>query len=71
MTITGESMNGVVKFIRTIVVLAFLFGVTGTLVDITGILGRAAVEAHHAGGIKFKRLNQLFGDTGNTPQKKE
>ena len=55
-------MNGVVQFLRSVVIVALLLGAAGTLVEATGILGREAVKAHQLGGIKFKWLNQqLFG----------
>jgi hypothetical protein len=51
-------MNGVVQFMRGLVMAALLLGAAGTLVEATGIVGREAAKAHQHGGIKFKWLNQ-------------
>lgn len=51
-------MNAVVQFIRSIVILALILGLAGTLVETTDLAGRAAVKAHQHGGVSFKWLNQ-------------
>lgn len=51
-------MGGVIQFIRSLIILAFLLGATGTLVEITGLVGAEAAKAHTHGGISFKRMNQ-------------
>ena len=51
-------MNGVVQFIRSIIILALTLGLTGTLVETTGLAGHAAAKAYQHGGISFKWLNQ-------------
>jgi len=51
-------MNGIVQFMRGLVMAALLLGAAGTLVEATGIVGREAAKAHQHGGIKFKWLNQ-------------
>lgn len=53
-------MNGIVQFLRGLVMAALLLGAAGTLVEVTGIVGREAAKAHQRGGIKFKWLNQHF-----------
>ena len=51
-------MNGVVQFIRSLVLAAILLGAAGTLVEATGIVGREAAKAHQHGGMSFRWLNQ-------------
>ena len=51
-------MNGVVQFIRSLVLAAILLGTAGTLVEATGIVGREAAKAHQHGGMSFRWLNQ-------------
>jgi len=51
-------MNGVVQFIRSIIILAIALGIAGTLVEATGCVGREAVKAHQRGSISLKWLNQ-------------
>lgn len=51
-------MNGVIQFLRSLVMLAFFLGAAGTLVEATGCVGREAAKAHQRGGISFKWLNQ-------------
>jgi hypothetical protein len=59
-------MNGVVQFMRGLVMLALLLGAAGTLVEATGIVGREVAKAYQHGGIKFKWLNdQLVGGSGS------
>lgn len=56
-------MNGVIQFIRSLVLVAFMLGAAGTLVEATGCLGREAAKAHRHGGMSFKWLNhQLVGN---------
>ena len=55
-------MNGVVQFIRSLVLVAIMLGAAGTLVEATGCVGREAAKAHQHGGMSFKWLNhQLIG----------
>ena len=59
-------MNGVVQFIRGLLLVAILLGAAGTLVKATGIVGREAAKAHQHGGMSFKWLNQqLVGNGGS------
>lgn len=58
-------MFGVVQFIRSLVLIAFMLGAAGTLVEMTGLVGREAVRAHQRGGISFKWLNQQLMGTGH------
>ena len=51
-------MMGVVQFIRSLIFVAILLGAAGTLVEVTGIVGREAAKAHQHGGVSFKWLNQ-------------
>ncbi len=51
-------MNGVVQFIRSLVLVAIILGAGGTLVEATGIVGREAAKAHQRGGMSFRWLNQ-------------
>ncbi len=44
-------MNGVVQFIRSLVLVAIVLGAAGTLVAVTGIVGSEAAKAHQRGGI--------------------
>jgi len=53
-------MNGVVQFIRSLVIVAFMLGAAGTLVEATGIVGREAAKAHQHGGVSFRWLNHQF-----------
>ncbi len=53
-------MNGVIQFIKSVLVLAFLFGAAGTLVEATGCVGQEAVKAHRHGGVSIRWLNQQF-----------
>ncbi len=53
-------MSGVVQFIRSVLLLAFLLGVVGTLVEASGCVGREAVSAHQHGGMSFRRLNNML-----------
>ena len=55
-------MKGVVQFIRSLVLVAFMLGAAGTLVEATGLVGREAAKAHQHGGMSFRWLNrQLVG----------
>lgn len=56
-------MSGVVQFIRSVLVLAFLLGAAGTLVEATGCMGREAVSAHQHGGVSFRWLNSFLSQT--------
>ena len=58
MAALGGIMNGIVQFIRSIIIFALTLGLAGTLVETTGLVGRAAAKAHQHGGISFKWLNQ-------------
>lgn len=58
MAALGGTMNAVVQFIRSIVILALTLGLAGTLIETTGLVGRAALKAHQHGGVSFKWLNQ-------------
>ena len=59
-------MNGIVQFIRSVVLAAIVLGAAGTLVEATGIVGREAAKAHQHGGMSFKWLNQqLVGSSGS------
>ncbi len=51
-------MSGVVQFIRSIILLAFILGAAGTLVEATDFIGNAAVKSHQHDGLSFKWLNQ-------------
>ncbi len=51
-------MSGIVQFIRSVLLLAFLLGAAGTLVEATGCVGREAAKAHQLGGVSFRWLNQ-------------
>lgn len=51
-------MNGVIQFIKSILVLAFLLGAAGTLVEATGCVGQEAAKAHQHGGVSFQWLNR-------------
>ena len=51
-------MSGVVQFIRSVLVLAFLLGAAGTLVEASGCVGREAISAHQRGGVSFRWLNR-------------
>lgn len=56
-------MMGVVQFIRSLVLVAVMLGVAGTLVEATGCVGREAAKAHQHGGVSFRWLNrQLVGN---------
>lgn len=56
-------MNAVIQLIRSLIMVAMLLGAAGTLVEATGLVGRAAVKSHQHGGISIKWLNQqLVGD---------
>ena len=63
---TEVFMGGVVQFVRSVVLLAIVLGIAGTLVEATGCVGREdtgcvgreAAIAHRRGGIFFKWLNQ-------------
>ena len=57
-------MNGVVQFLRSLVMVALLLSASGTLVEATGIVGREAAKAQQRGGIKFKWLNQQLVGCG-------
>lgn len=50
-------MNGVIQFIKSILVLAFLLGAAGTLVEAAGCVGQEAAKAHEHGGVSFRWLN--------------
>ena len=55
-------MNGFVQFIRSLVLVAIMLGAAGTLVEVTGCVGREAAKAHQHGGVSFRWLNkQLVG----------
>jgi hypothetical protein len=51
-------MFGVVQFIRSVLVLAFVLSLAGTLVEANGCVGREAAKAYRHGGISFRWLNQ-------------
>lgn len=51
-------MAGVVQFLRGLFMAALIMGAAGTLVEVTGLVGREAAKAHQRGGIKLKWLNQ-------------
>ena len=51
-------MMGVVQFIRSLLLVAFMLGAAGTLVEATGLVGREAAKAHQHGGMSFRWLNQ-------------
>jgi hypothetical protein len=51
-------MAGIVSFIKSVILLAFIIGVSGNLVECTGLVGREAAKAHQRGGISFRWLNQ-------------
>ncbi len=53
-------MNGVVQFIRGIIILALSIGLAGNLVEATGLVGRAAIKAHQRGGISFVQMNKAL-----------
>jgi hypothetical protein len=58
----GDTMNGTVQFIRSLILVALLLGTAGTLVEATGFVGKEAAKAHQHGGISFRSLNrQLIG----------
>ena len=50
-------MGGIVSFIKSVILLAFMLGVTGNLVECTGLAGREAAKAHQQGGMSFRWLN--------------
>lgn len=50
-------MGAVIRFVRTVIVYAIYFAMFGTLLEMTGLVGREAVKAHQHGGISFKWLN--------------
>lgn len=50
-------MGGVVQFIRSLALVAFLLGVTGSIVDVTRLVMNEAVHAHKPGGMSFKKMN--------------
>lgn len=55
-------MLGVVRFVRSVFLLAIMLGIAGTLFETTGCIGKEAVKAHQQGGVSFKWLNhQLVG----------
>lgn len=56
----GGFMNGVVQFIRGIIILALSIGLAGNLVEATGLVGRAAIKAHQRGGISFVQMNKAL-----------
>ncbi len=66
MAALGGIMNGVIQFIRSIVILALTLGFLGTLVESTNLVGHAAVKAHQHGGVSFKWLNQQLVGTVNS-----
>lgn len=51
-------MNGVIQFIRSLILIAIMLSAAGTLVEATGLIGREAVKAHQHGGMSFKWLNR-------------
>jgi hypothetical protein len=50
-------MGGIVSFIKSVLILAFILGMSGNLVECTGLVGREASKAHQHGGISFRWLN--------------
>lgn len=58
-------MNGVVRFIRSLLYVAIMLGAAGTLVEATGIVGREAAKAHQHGGMSFRWLNHQLVGGGN------
>ncbi len=50
-------MGGVISFVKSIIYLAIIIGVSGNLVECTGLLGREAAKAHQRGGMSFRWLN--------------
>jgi hypothetical protein len=50
-------MGGVVRFVRSVFLLAIALGIAGTLVEATGCVGREAAKAHQRGGISLRWLN--------------
>lgn len=50
-------MGGIVSFIKSVILLAFIIGASGNLVECTGLVGREAARAHQHGGISFRWLN--------------
>lgn len=50
-------MGGIVSFIKSVILLAFILGVSGNLVECTGLVGREAAKAHQHGGMSFRWLN--------------
>ena len=50
-------MGGIVSFIKSVVLLAFIIGVSGNLVECTDIAGCEAAKAHQRGGMGFRWLN--------------
>jgi len=57
-------MNGVIQFIKSVLVLAFLLGAAGTLVEATGCVGQEAAKAHQHGGVSFRWLNDQLHNVG-------
>ena len=51
-------MGGVVQFVRSVFLLAIALGITGTLVEATGCVGREAAIAHQRRSISLKWLNE-------------
>lgn len=56
-------MSGVVQFIRSVLIFAFLLGAAGTLVEATGCMGHEAVKAHHHGGMSWRWMNRQLNDS--------
>lgn len=50
-------MGEIVQFVKSLILLAIILGVMGSLAEATGIVGKAAVQAHQHGGISFKWMN--------------
>jgi hypothetical protein len=51
-------MFGVVQFIRSLIITAFLLGACGTLFEATGCMGKEAANAYRHGGVSLLWLNK-------------
>jgi hypothetical protein len=61
-------MSGIISYIRNAILFAIGLAFTGTLLEVTGLVGREAIRAHQHGGISFRWLNrQLEGPNFKTP----
>ena len=50
-------MGGIVTFIKSVILLAFVLGMSENLVECTGLAGREADKARQRGGLSFRWLN--------------